>query len=146
MSGDCCVQDGYGTGSLNVPNLVADRLTPAGVTWQAFCENTCPRGPDHFPFLGFAEKRELPKWRGDTFLTTTEPDETYHSPNIALTCSSCSDLWNPVNYQQFLTAANFRFRTQVSLVHPTDCRNMHNNSNCTTGADPAGCVVAKAPY
>src|SRR5207248_10564252 len=27
------------------------------------------------PFLGFAKQRALPKWRGDTFLTTTEPDD-----------------------------------------------------------------------
>ena len=47
------VSDGYGT--LAAANLVADRMTPAGITWQAYCESGCPRGNDHFPFTSFTD-------------------------------------------------------------------------------------------
>ncbi len=107
--------DGYGTGSLNVPNLAADRLVPAGLTWKAFCENTCHRGPDHFPFLGFTD--------------------TYQSSNIVLTCSSCSDAWNPINYQQFVLAANSNPPNFLWFT-PTDCHNMHDSTNCTNECNP----------
>jgi len=113
MAGFCnpCVSDGYAEGSLNIPNLVADRLVPAGFTWEAFCENTCHRGPDHFPFLGFTD--------------------TYQSPNIVFTCSSCADVWNPTSYQQFVSAANLNPAPNFLWFTPTDCHNMHSDPNCT---------------
>src|SRR5437867_836737 len=47
------VSDGYG--SLSATNLVADRMAPAGLTWQVYCESGCPRGNDHFPFTSFTD-------------------------------------------------------------------------------------------
>src|SRR6266705_6452549 len=47
------ISDGYG--SLTASNLVADRMAPASLSWQAYCESGCPRGNDHFPFTSFTD-------------------------------------------------------------------------------------------
>ncbi len=49
---DYGVSDGYSC-CLTGTTLV-DQMQTAGLTWQAYCENGCPRGNDHFAFTGFA--------------------------------------------------------------------------------------------
>src|SRR5437763_11883716 len=92
------VSDGYG--SLSATNLVADRMAPAGLTWQVYCESGCPRGNDHFPFTGFASDA--------------------NSPDI-FTGSS-------VSTSQFIAAANSASPPNFLWFTPTDNHNMHDNS------------------
>jgi Cellulase (glycosyl hydrolase family 5)/Phosphoesterase family len=98
MAGYCCPADGYGT--INVPNLVGDRFPAAGLTWQAYCENGCPRGNDHFPFTAF--------------------QDVQNSPNI-FTGSG-------VSTSQFIATANAANPPNLLWYTPTDNNNMHDNS------------------
>lgn len=95
------VTDGYG--SLTASNLVADRLAPAGLTWQAYCAEGCPRGNDHFPFTSFAD--------------------TASSSNI-FTSSS-------VTISSLISAANSASPPNFLWYTPTDSENMHDVSVST---------------
>lgn len=95
------VADGYG--SLTASNLVADRLAPAGLTWQAYCAEGCPRGNDHFPFTSFTD--------------------TSSSPNI-FTSSS-------VTTSSLISVANSASPPNFLWYTPTDSENMHDVSVST---------------
>src|SRR5438132_3856107 len=92
------ISDGYSC-CINAPTLV-DKMTTAGLTWQAYCESGCPRGNDHFPFTGF---------------TTTST-----SPNIFTGGS--------VSIADFVAAANSASPPSFLWFTPTDNHNMHDNS------------------
>src|SRR5579864_2092679 len=92
------VSDGYG--SLTATNLVADRITPSGLTWQAYCAEGCPRGNDHFPFTSFSD--------------------TSSSSNL-FTSSS-------VTTSTFIAAANSANPPNFLWYTPTDSENMHDVS------------------
>lgn len=94
--------DGYGVGTITGTSFV-DQLAANGLTWQAYCESSCPRGPDHFPFLGFASD--------------------YLSPNI-FTSSN-------VNTLSFIAAAGSANPPNFLWYTPTDSNNMHDNSIST---------------
>jgi len=68
------------------------------------------------PFLGFAKKRALPKWRGDTFLATTEPDEV--DATVVIFADTFSNNFEPEILhaaRRVLTAAGHR----VAVAWPT---------------------------
>jgi len=92
------ISDGYG--SLTAANLVADRMAPAGLTWQAYCAQGCPRGNDHFPFTSFTD--------------------TQNSPNVFSSSS--------VSTSMFVAAANSASPPNFLWYTPTDSQNMHDNS------------------
>src|SRR5919109_2456714 len=46
------VSDGYSFSSVSGNPQFVNSLSSAGLSWQAYCENGCPRGADHFPFSG----------------------------------------------------------------------------------------------
>src|SRR2546430_8039703 len=46
------VSDGYSFSSVSGNPQFVGSLASAGLTWQAYCESSCPRGADHFPFSG----------------------------------------------------------------------------------------------
>src|SRR2546430_4604261 len=48
------VSDGYSFSSVSGNPQFVTSLASAGLTWQAYCESSCPRGADHFPFSGAA--------------------------------------------------------------------------------------------
>src|SRR2546426_11634924 len=78
-------------------------MTAAGLTWNAFCQNGCPRGNAHFPFTGFAG--------------------TANSPNImgSSCCSGQPDL-------EFVAPMNSGSPPNFIWLTPTDGNNMHDNS------------------
>ena len=92
------ISDGYG--SLTAANLVADRMAPAGLTWQAYCAQGCPRGNDHFPFTSFTD--------------------TQNSPNVFSSSS--------VSTSTFVAAADSASPPNFLWYTPTDSQNMHDNS------------------
>ena len=68
------------------------------------------------PFIGFAKKRALPKWRGDTFLATTEPDEA--EATVVIFADTFSNNFEPEILhaaRRVLTAAGHR----VAVAWPT---------------------------
>jgi len=92
------ISDGYSC-CINAPTLM-DKMTSAGLTWQAYCESGCPRGNDHFPFTGFTS--------------------TSNSPNIFTSGS--------VSTANFVIAANSANPPNFLWFTPTDSHNMHDNS------------------
>src|SRR5690348_11350665 len=92
------ISDGYG--SLSAANLVADRVAPAGLTWQAYCAQGCPRGNDHFPFTSFTN--------------------TQNSANVFSSSS--------VTTSTFIAAADSASPPNFLWYTPTDGQNMHDNS------------------
>lgn len=94
------VSDSYGSVTAN---LVVNSLQSNGLTWQAYCSESCPRGNDHFPF--------------------TAASGTKASSNI-FTSSS-------VNYQSLISAANTASPPNFLWFTPTDSENMHDVSVST---------------
>jgi PKD repeat protein len=97
---------------LTVPNLITS-LTAAGLTWQTYCENGCPRGADHYPFLAYTN--------------------TYGSPN--------SFLGSSVSQSDFIAAANSANSPNFLWFTPTDNHNMHDNSVSSGDAYIKGFLV-----
>ena len=95
------VSDGVASGSVNQPNIFSSLGS-----WQAFCEDYCPRNADHFPALQYAN--------------------TYQSTNIVFTCTTCSS--DTASYSQFISAANAATPSSLLWFTPTDSHNMHDNT------------------
>ena len=94
------VSDGYSSISAN---LVVNSLQSSGLTWQAYCSESCPRGNDHFPF--------------------TAASGTAASSNIFTS--------NGVTYQSLISAANTASPPNFLWFTPTDNENMHDVSVST---------------
>ena len=105
------VRDGYG--SLTASNLVADRMAPASLSWQAYCESGCPRGNDHFPFTSFTD--------------------TSGSSNVFAGSS--------VSTSTFIAAANSATPPNFLWYTPTDSHNMHDVSVSTGDSYLKGFLV-----
>jgi len=92
---------------LTVTNLIS-RLTVAGLTWQAYCAEGCPRGSDHFPFLAYSN---------------TNPGDCAESNTCSNTFTS-----NTVSTATLMAAANSPNPPNFLWYTPTDSENMHDNS------------------
>ncbi|HVH16107.1 MAG TPA: putative Ig domain-containing protein [Candidatus Angelobacter sp.] len=98
------VSDGVSSGSVSQTNLF-DRLTGAGLTWQGYCENGCPRSGDHYPCLQYSD--------------------TYQSSN-------CATLSGPlVGDSQVLSTFNSASPPNYIWLTPDDTDNMHSSSVST---------------
>src|SRR3989442_3784609 len=95
------ISDGYGC-CINDTALM-DSMATAALTWNAFCESSCPRGNDHFPFTGFASITK--------------------SPSI-MASSCCSGQPDP----EFVAPMNSGSPPNFIWLTPTDSHNMHDNS------------------
>ncbi len=102
--GNCCYM-------ISSPNIV-DRLESAGLTWQAFAEDssgsgTCsfmpPRSGDHFPFIDFSDMNTGS--RCSHFLTTSSPTDS-----------------------EFLAALNSGSPADYVWLTPNDSDNCHNTT------------------
>ena len=92
------VSDGYGC-CLSGTTFV-DQMASAGLTWQAYCAEGCPRGNDHFAFTGFSSD--------------------HGSPNVYTSSS--------VTTSTFIAAANSAAPPNLLWYTPTDQENMHSVS------------------
>jgi PKD repeat protein len=79
---------------------VVDQMSSAGLTWQAYCAEGCPRGADHFPWYDYASDAS--------------------SPNL-FTSSS-------VTTSTFIASANSASPPNYLWYTPADSENMHDNS------------------
>jgi PKD repeat protein len=102
----------------NAPNI-ADQLKTAGLTSAMFCEDGCPRGADHFPWIGYASTWNscLAASGGITCNGQTGPDG-----NLLYNSQSSGGNTAFINYLDSATPANYIWFT------PTDSHNMHDNS------------------
>lgn len=115
--------------SSSTPNI-ASQLQAAGLSTAMFCEDGCPRGADHFPWIGYANT-----WNSCVTGSFTCTGQTGPSGNIlydttdALGGSTTYDSVQSnagnsafINYLNNANPANYIWFT------PTDSHNMHDNS------------------
>ena len=105
---------------LNVPNI-AGSMTAAGLTWAAFCEDSCTRGADHFPWIGYTNT-----WNScvTSFSTCTGPNiyNTVSSNRSAFTSVTSAGNTQLISYLNSANPANYIWLT------PNDNHNMHDDS------------------
>src|SRR4029077_12337523 len=95
------VSDGYSC--CMAGKLIVNSLQSAGLTWQAYCAEGCPRGNDHFPFTAFS--------------STSTSNNVFTSYSV--TTASLVAAANSVSPPNFL------------WYTPTDSENMHDVSVST---------------
>src|SRR6267378_3302394 len=101
-----------------IPNI-ADQLHTAGLTSAMFCEDGCPRGADHFPWIAYTSTWNscLAASGGVSCNGQTGPDG-----NLLYNSQSSGGNTAFINYLNSATPANYVWFT------PTDSHNMHDNS------------------
>ena len=98
---------------------IADQLHTAGLTSAMFCEDGCPRGADHFPWIAYTSTWNscLAASGGISCSGQTGPDG-----NLLYNSQSSGGNTAFTNYLNSATPANYIWFT------PTDSHNMHDNS------------------
>src|SRR2546430_14867264 len=96
---------------------VADQLHTAGLTSAMFCEDGCPRGADHFPWIAYTST-----WNTCVAGSFTCSGQT-GSAGDALYASSSSN-----GNSAFITYLNGASRANYIWFTPSDSHNMHDNS------------------
>jgi len=104
---------------------IADQLHTAGLTSAMFCEDGCPRGADHFPWIAYTSTWNscLAASGGISCNGQTGPDG-----NLLYNSQSSGGNTAFINYLNSATPANYIWFT------PTDSHNMHDNSVSTGDA------------
>lgn len=103
---------------------IADQLHTAGLTSAMFCEDGCPRGADHFPWIAYAST-----WNQCvTGSFTCDGSQTGSAGNVLYGSSSSNGNSAFLNYLNGASPANYVWFT------PTDSHNMHDNSVSTGDA------------
>src|SRR5712691_3339884 len=107
-----------------ISNIV-DQLHTAGLTSAMFCEDGCPRGADHFPWIAYTSTWNscLAASGGISCNGQTGPDG-----NLLYNSQSSGGNTAFINYLNSATPANYIWFT------PTDSHNMHDNSVSTGDA------------
>jgi PKD repeat protein len=98
---------GDGWGCCVALTSVVDQMAPAGLTWQAYCAEGCPRGLDHFPFQGYSSDTNSPNIYG-----------IGSGPNGGISVTTST----------FIAEANSANPPNYMWYTPTDSENMHDNS------------------
>ena len=96
---------------------IASQLSTAGLSSAMFCEDGCPRGADHFPWIGYANT-----WNSCVTGSFTCNGQTGPTGNLLYASSSSNGNSAFINYLNGASPANYIWFT------PTDSHNMHDNS------------------
>ncbi len=110
---------------------IADQLNSAGLSSAAFCEDGCPRGADHFPWIGYTNTWNSCVTGSFTCNGSTTPSGMLlygsTSSNSGSFSSVTSNAGNTalINYLNSASPANYIWFT------PSDNHNMHDNSVAT---------------
>jgi hypothetical protein len=96
---------------------IADQLHTAGLTSAMFCEDGCPRGADHFPWIAYTST-----WNTCVTGSFTCSGQTGTAGNALYASSSSNGNSEFINYLNGASPANYVWFT------PTDSHNMHDNS------------------
>jgi phosphatidylinositol-3-phosphatase len=101
----------------NIANI-ADQLHTAGLTSAMFCEDGCPRGADHFPWIAYTST-----WNQCvTGSFTCNGSQTGSAGNVLYGSSSSNGNSAFINYLNGAIPASYIWFT------PSDSHNMHDNS------------------
>src|SRR5205807_1600633 len=101
---------------LIIPNI-ADQLHSAGLTSAMFCEDGCPRGADHFPWIAYTST-----WNTCVTGSFTCNGQTGPSGDALYDSSSSNGNSAFITYLNTASPANYIWFT------PSDSHNMHDNS------------------
>src|SRR6267143_1760226 len=96
---------------------IADQLHTAGLTSAMFCEDGCPRGADHFPWIAYTST-----WNSCVTGSFTCSGQTGTAGDALYASSSSNGNSAFINYLNGASPANYVWFT------PTDSHNMHDNS------------------
>jgi hypothetical protein len=96
---------------------IADQLHTAGLTSAMFCEDGCPRGADHFPWIAYTST-----WNSCVTGSFTCNGQTGTAGDALYASSSSNGNSAFINYLNGASPANYVWFT------PTDSHNMHDNS------------------
>jgi PKD repeat protein len=96
---------------------IADQLHTAGLTSAMFCEDGCPRGADHFPWIAYTST-----WSSCVTGSFTCSGQTGTARDALYASSSSNGNSAFINYLNGASPANYVWFT------PTDSHNMHDNS------------------
>jgi len=99
-----------------IPNI-ADQLHSAGLTSAMFCEDGCPRGADHFPWIAYTST-----WNTCVTGSFTCNGQTGPSGDALYDSSSSNGNSAFITYLNTASPANYIWFT------PSDSHNMHDNS------------------
>src|SRR5467141_4922943 len=100
-----------------IPNI-ADQLHTAGLSSAMFCEDGCPRGADHFPWIAYTST-----WNNCvTGSFTCNGSQTGSSGNALYASLSSNGNSAFINYLNGASPASYIWFT------PSDSHNMHDNS------------------
>src|SRR5712692_688525 len=104
---------------------IADQLQTGGLTSAMFCEDGCPRGADHFPWIAYTSTWNscLAASGGISCNGQTGPDG-----NLLYNSQSSGGNTAFINYLNSASPANYIWFT------PTDSHNIHDNSVSTGDA------------
>src|SRR5207244_6515374 len=112
------------------PNI-ADQLKTAGLSSAMFCEDGCPRGADHFPWIGYASTWNSCVTGSFTCAgSTTSSGMVLYGTTSSNSCSVGSVMSNAGNtaFIDYLNSAN---PANYIWFTPTDNHNMHSTSVST---------------
>jgi hypothetical protein len=96
---------------------IADQLHTRGLSSAMFCEDGCPRGADHFPWIAYTST-----WNSCVTGSFTCNGQTGSAGNSLYASSSTTGNSAFINYLNGANPANYIWFT------PSDSHNMHDNS------------------
>jgi hypothetical protein len=100
----------------NIPNIT-NQLSSAGLSSTMFCEDGCPRGADHFPWIAYTNT-----WNSCVTGSFTCTGQTGSAGDALYGSSSSNGNSAFISYLNGASPASYIWFT------PTDSHNMHDNS------------------
>lgn len=112
---------------------IADQLSSAGLTSAMFCEDGCPRGADHFPWIGYTSTWNSCVTGSFTCNGQTGPsgNALYGTTDALGGSTSYSSVQANGGNSAFINYLNSANPANYIWFTPTDSHNMHDNSVST---------------
>ncbi len=112
---------------------IASQLSSAGLTSAAFCEDGCPRGADHFPWIGYTNTWNSCLTGSFTCNGSTTPSGMllYGTTDALGGSTSYSSVQSNAGNSAFINYLNSANPASYIWFTPTDSHNMHDDSIIT---------------
>ena len=116
--------------SSSTPNI-ASQLSAASLTSVAFCEDGCPRGADHFPWIGYSSTWNSCVTGSFTCTAGSTPSGMLLYGSTSSNSGSFSSVTSNAGNTAFINYLNSPNPASYIWFTPTDNHNMHDNSVST---------------
>ena len=114
----------------STPNI-ATQLQSAGLTSAAFCEDGCPRGADHFPWIGYNSTWNSCVTGSFTCAGSTTPSGMALYGSTSSNSGSFGSVTSNAGNTEFINYLNSASPANYIWFTPTDNHNMHDNTVST---------------